>query len=253
MSQSLVPSRADVIAACGRSGPYVPGIPYNNDFWIKYGTGVTEAEAMLQQFVNENADHTIVYTPKVHDYFTERRINALPVTYIIMERVHGEALTAREDNVVLENIAAAVRHIWELSLPPQASIGPLAGQEPHDWFFSDYGAGRTFQSTEDLQAWINEKLKTAKYSDRVDLPSERCICHCDLSQFNILRGNPVIILDWGMAGVYPRIFDEFGLFRQFNLKGAKFAKALHKTLFGKTFTGHLRPLAIVSRINAVGW
>ncbi|KAK2801602.1 hypothetical protein FQN50_007663 [Emmonsiellopsis sp. PD_5] len=254
MKQSSVPSRADVMAACGLSGPLVTGIPYNSDFWVKYGTGVTEAEAMLQQFVNENADHGIVYTPKVYDYFTEQRINALPVTYIVMERVRGEVLTAKEDDIVLEKIAAAVRHIWELPLPPQASIGPLAGQEPHDWFFSDYGAGRIFQSTEDLQAWINEKLKGLEYSDRVDLPSERCICHCDLSQFNILRGNPVIILDWGMGGVYPRIFDEFALFRQFsNLKGTKFAKALHKKLFGEKFPVHLRPLAIVSRINTVGW
>ncbi|KAF3481735.1 uncharacterized protein GIQ15_04494 [Arthroderma uncinatum] len=88
------------------------GIPYNSDIWIKYSTGVTEAEAILQQFVNEN------------------RMNALPVTYLVMERVRGEALTAKEDDIVLENIAAAVRHLWELP-SPQASIGPLAGQEPH--------------------------------------------------------------------------------------------------------------------------
>ncbi|EZF29931.1 hypothetical protein H109_01514 [Trichophyton interdigitale MR816] len=248
-----VPSRADVMAACALRGPLANGIPYNSDIWVKYGTGVTEAEAILQQFVNENADHSIVYTPKVYDYFTNKqRISDMPVTYIVMERVYGEALTSKEDDTVLENIAAAVRHIWELPLPPQASIGPLAGQVPYDRFFSDYGAGRTFQSTEELQAWINEKLKEEGWPDRVDLPSERCICHCDLSQFNILRGNPVIILDWGMSGVYPRIFDEFALFHQFNLRGSKFAKALHKKLFGDKLPTHLRPLAIASRINTWG-
>ena len=115
------------MAECGLRGPLVTGIPYNSDFWIKYGTGVTEAEAMLQQFVNENTDHSIVYTPKVYDYFTKQRTNALPVTYIVMERARGEALTAKEDDIVVETIATAIRHIWELPLPPQASIGPLAG------------------------------------------------------------------------------------------------------------------------------
>ncbi|EFR00451.1 hypothetical protein MGYG_03453 [Nannizzia gypsea CBS 118893] len=231
MEQPSVPSRPDVIAACALRGPKANGIPYNSDIWIKYGICVTEAEAILQQFIHENTDHSIMYTPKVYDYFTEQRKNALPITYIVMERIYGE----------------------ELPLPPQATIGPLAGQIPHDWFFSDYGAGRTFQSIEDLQNWINKKLKEEGWPDRVNLPSERCICHCDLSQFNILRGNPVIIIDWGMSGIYPRIFDEFALFRQFNLEGSRFAKTLHKKLFGDTVPKHLRPLAIVSRINAVGW
>ncbi|EGD97202.1 hypothetical protein TESG_04616 [Trichophyton tonsurans CBS 112818] len=82
-----VPSRADVMAACALRGPLANGIPYNSDIWVKYGTGVTEAEAILQQFVNENADHSIVYTPKVHDYFTNRqRISDMPASHSIYKR-----------------------------------------------------------------------------------------------------------------------------------------------------------------------
>lgn len=80
-------------------------------FWIKYGINVTEAEAILQQFVSENTDHNIMYTPKVYDSFTEQRINALPVIYIVIERVYGEVLAAEEDDIALENIAATIHYL----------------------------------------------------------------------------------------------------------------------------------------------
>ncbi|EZF27707.1 hypothetical protein H112_00381 [Trichophyton rubrum D6] len=98
MKQSSVPSRAEVMAACRLSGPM-------------YGINVTEAEAILQQFVSENTDHNIMYTPKVYDSFTEQRINALPVIYIVIERVYGEVLAAEEDDIALENIAATIHYL----------------------------------------------------------------------------------------------------------------------------------------------
>lgn len=72
---------------------------------------MTEAEAILQQFVSENTDHNIMYTPKVYDSFTEQRINALPVIYIVIERVYGEVLAAEEDDIALENIAATIHYL----------------------------------------------------------------------------------------------------------------------------------------------
>jgi hypothetical protein len=48
-----------------------------------------------------------------------------------------------------------------------------------------------------LGSWRAEDI----YPDRAALLSERHICHCDLSQFNILRGETVIILHWEMAEI----------------------------------------------------
>jgi hypothetical protein len=250
MTSPFVPRDA-VVAACAISGHTTNGIAYNDDIWIKYGDSVTEAEAILQQHVYEHADPSIFRTPKVYDFFTISSKDNISITYIVIEHVHGTALTTSEPDDVLDRVAAAVRHLWELPLPPLAAIGPLADQIPFDWFFSDYGAGRTFQSVGELQNWINEKLKDNGYPDRITLSLDCYICHGDLSQFNILR-DPIIILDWGRAGIYPRIFDEYALFRQFNLRGAKFAKALHGRLFKKDEYSHLRPLAIAANINAFG-
>ncbi len=252
MSPPSVPSRAEVKAACDASGPKTNGIAYDDNIWIKYGVHVTRAEALSQQHVHKQADPNIVRTAAVYDCFTVQRTNAPPITYIVMEKLGGTPLTAHESDVDLDRIAAAVRHIWSLPLPPQAGIGPLAGQIPHDRFFSDSGAGRTFQSTDDLQGWINTRLEDEEYDERVELSEECHICHCDLSQFN-LRRDPIVILDWGMSGIYPRAFEEYALVRQFNLKGSRFAKALHKKLFGGNLSKQIRPLAIAARIDEVGW
>lgn len=83
-------------------------------------------------------------------------------------------------------------------------------------------------------------------------PFPRCICHCDLSQHNILYGDSMIILDWGMSGVYPWIFDDFALVRQFTNCGARFVKQLHRKLFGDRSSTIMRPLMTVSNINAFG-
>jgi len=112
-------------------------------------------------------------------------------------------------------------------------IGPLQGHKAKDWFFSDYGADQTFNNVDDLENWINNKLKNTRVTEQVDLKPFPChICHCDLSQHNILYNDLVIILDWGMSGVYPWIFEEFALVRQFNVRGAKFVKLLLTKLFG---------------------
>lgn len=259
MNPPSLPSRADVIAACDANGPNANGLAYNSEVWIKYGWGVTEAEAILQQFVHMNADPSILYTPAVYDYFARAQDDFLTVTYIVMERVSGPSPTeyikehADEADAVFNKIAAAVRHLWELPLPDQASIGPLHGQIPHDWFFSDYGAGRTFNDVDELEGWVNGRLADAGRGGQVDLkPFPRHICHCDLAQHNIIYGDPVIVLDWGMSGVYPRIFDEFALVRQFSTRRAKFVKRLHRQLFGDKLSPVLRPLMAVSNYNAYG-
>ena len=250
------------MAACDSKGALTKTLAYSSEIWIKYGEGVTEAEAVLQQFVHQNANPDIFYTPAVYDYFTAPGRCNLTVTYILMERVNGsdpaQYLKAHPDETepVFDRIVAAVRHLWSLPLPPGAAIGPLKGQKACDWFFSDYGADRAFETVDELEAWTNHKLEDTRRKERVDLKSLSstiCICHNDLSQFNILYGDRLVLLDWGMSGIYPQVFDEFALVRQFVARGSKFVKQLHKRLFGEKPSPTVRPLMLVSNINAVGW
>jgi len=252
-------SRHDVITACARNGPRSNGFAYNNQIFIKYGTEVTMAEAAMQTFVHENADHDIVYTPRVYDAFTKPLRGAPDMTYIVMERMNNEPcvtyLKARPDETatVLEDVAKAVRHIWSLPLPPDSSIGPIGNQIPADRFFSDYGAGRTFENVSELETWINAKLAEANKDIRIDLGSpELKVCHLDLTQYNILVGKPVVIIDWGYSGIYPIEFEEFALVNQFNRTGMKFARGLHKELFGPKLSKQMRPLSIAACVLAYG-
>ena len=257
-----IPSREEVVSLCERNGPRSNGLAYGNNIWIKYGTGTTSAEAAMQRFLHENADRSLVYIPAVYDSFTVTRPGRLPETYIVMEKVEGEAYVDYKKHhpdkaeAMLQAIADAVRHIWSLPLPPNASPGPLEGQIPQDRFFSDHGAGRIFENSEQLENWTNEKLIHRNKPQRVSFQFEKLqICHCDLSQWNVMVGKsdkPPIIIDWEFSGIYPRAFEEYALVQQFSLPGSKFAKDLHKRLFGPKLSTNIRPMSLVAAMNAFG-
>ena len=199
----------------------------------------------------------------MYDAFTIPRRGAPDMTYIIMEKVEDEPCASYlkahpdETETIMESIAKAVRHIWSLPLPPDTSLGPIGKQIPVDLFFSDYGAGRTFENVVELETWINEILFKAKKDCRISLESQELkIRHLDLTQYNVLVGKlvskPIVFIDWGFSGIYPIAFEEFALFHQFNLRGSKFAKALHRKLFGDKLSKEMRPLSLAARINAWG-
>ncbi|KAM3438077.1 hypothetical protein NHJ13734_004350 [Beauveria thailandica] len=210
----------------------------------------------MQQYVYEHADPRIVRVPKVFDAFTITRPNGgASVTHIVMEKVEGGDFAAYSKwdpqvaEQAMERIANAVRHIWDLPLPSNAAVGPLEHQAPVDRFFSDVGSGRSFNNVIELQDWINTKLDEARRPDRVTLRGERLsICHCDLTPFNIRMSEPIAIIDWGFAGIYPRAFEEFALLHQ----GLTFAKALHRQLFGPKPSKHMRAMALAARFHMFG-
>jgi thiamine kinase-like enzyme len=169
-----------------------------------------------------------------------------------MERVSGTPYSSTESAVEMEKVAAAIRHIWSLPLPPQAKISPLGGDNHIGWFFGDC-FGRTFETTRDLRDWINKELEDDGHEERVELPDERHICHGNLRRRNILRGpQGVTIINWEMSGVYPLAFEEYGLFRNSTPHSSGFARCLHRELFGPGLTENMSPIHKVAIINMVG-
>ncbi len=65
----------------------------------------------------------------------------------------------------------------------------------------------------------------------------------------ISENGTVYIIDFGMSGLYPRVFEVYALFHQ---SGSKLAKRLRESLFGSKPSRNLRPIALVARINASG-
>ncbi|KAH7320700.1 phosphotransferase enzyme family protein [Stachybotrys elegans] len=260
MPRPQIPKRDVVEALCKENGPKSNGFAYSDEIWIKYGEGVTLAEAAIQRYVHNNVDPRIVHVPEVFDEFSTTRLNAPPITYIVMEIVKADDYAThrtknpREAEEALTAIANAVRHIWDIPLPPNLSPGPFCQQEPVDRFFSDSGSGQIFNTLVELEVWINTKLTEGDYQDRVSFQGEQlCLCHCDLTQFNIMVSDRITILDWGFAGIYPRAFDEFALIHQYNLIGQKFAKGLHQQLFGPKPSKSMRAMALAARYHAYGW
>ncbi|XWW96387.1 hypothetical protein V2A60_004361 [Cordyceps javanica] len=257
MAKLQIPSREVIESLFTVDRTSSHGLDYSDQIWVKYGLTVRLTEAAMQQYVHEHADPRVVRVPKVFDAFTIARPKGGSVTYIVMENIKDDDFAAygkwhpQVAEQALERIADAVRHIWNIPLPPNATIGPLGQQRPVDRFFSDCGSDRCFNNVIELEDWINTKLEKGSYPDRVILQGERLsICHCDLTQFNIKMGEPIAIIDWGFAGIYPRAFEEFALLHQFNLRGRNFAKALHRQLFGPKLSKHMRALALAARFHA---
>ncbi|KJZ76464.1 hypothetical protein HIM_04193 [Hirsutella minnesotensis 3608] len=259
MASLQAPSRHVVEALCREKGPKFNGLAYDDHIWIKYDTGVTLAEAAIQRYVYEHADARIVRIPQVLDAFCSETSYGCPMTCIVMERIKGDDYAThirqhpQEAEQILDAIAQAVRHIWDIPIPPDSQPGPLERQEPRDRFFSETGSERVFDNLFELESWINGKLEEARYQDRISLQGETLqICHGDLTQFNFKVGEPVALLDWEFSGIYPRAFEEFALVHQFNLHGQKFAKALHQRLFGPKISKPIRALSLAARFLAFG-
>lgn len=260
MSRPKIPSREEVKMLCYQKDPYLKGFAYGDKIWIKYGYGVSLGEAAIQQFVHEKADHRIVYTPEVYDSFSVTEPDSGRMSFIVMEKVEGlnyldyTKQHPEETETLFPAIADVARHIWSLPLPPNAPPGSFGPELPVNRFFSEAGADRAFKDIEDLEDWVNQKLIETNKPDRANFRSHPlCLCHMDLTLFNVLIGKPIILLDWSFAGIYPIVFEEQALINQFNLRGSRFAKGLFKQLFGDKPSKNMRPLTLAARINDVGW
>ncbi len=252
-----IPSREVVEAVCEQAGYRSNGLAYSDQVWIKYSAGMRLAEATMQRYVHAHADPRIVRIPQVYDAFTVTfQPTCETVTYIVMENIQGADCAAyrKWDPEVAEAaitaIATAVRHLWEIPPPPNATPGPLDGENPVDRFFSDFGADRVFNDLVELEDWVNGKLKKAGRPDRVALQGEPLsLCHGDLTQWNVKLGEPAAIIDFGFSGFYPRMFEEFALVHQFSREGHTFAKALHRRLFGPKLSPPMRALSLAARYH----
>ncbi len=253
MAPLPLPTHQHVVALYNEQGSHKNGFKYDELIWIKYGENVTEAEAVAQTFAYEHVDRNIIRIPEIYDCFSEENM-----TYILMERVDGEDYRdyvkshPTDGSEIYRSLVGAVRHFWALQIPADASPGPFVQQIPVDRFFSDRDAHQTFQTITEFEQWINRKLIDHHLDERVDFNSEQLLfCHCDLASHNImiLENGTLYIIDFGMSGLYSRVFEVYALFHQF---GSKLAKRLWESLFGRKPSRNLRPISLVARINASG-
>ena len=154
---------------------------------------------------------------------------SLPAAYVLSvygiypwadARARGPDLSQENTvNDIYEQLAKAVSELSSVAVHDNNSIpGPVgSGGKPLDgYLFGDDGTTVAISSVNDLNRWINKRLKIIK--KEMDLrPYPFTLCHLDFSRRNIKLTSDhnkktnsnysICLLDWGFAGFYPRCFE----------------------------------------------
>ncbi|MCJ1345566.1 hypothetical protein MMC31_003773 [Peltigera leucophlebia] len=184
------------------------GAPYGNKVVkisdqavIKFGVGVTEAEAVNQSEVYELVDPQVVRIPKVYRYFSDDEHRG----YIVMDFVKGEVLDPLEDPVRVKVVAGILDHLasFRRIVPGPCAYGPPCGL----LFFPDEGEV-PFTDVKDLEQWWNCRLLFKESAAKLQ-GLEQVLCHLDVAPRNVLwkDDEAPCLLDWASAGYYPRVFE----------------------------------------------
>ncbi|KAK6530236.1 hypothetical protein TWF694_003600 [Orbilia ellipsospora] len=212
----------------------------------------------MQKWVYEHADHSIFYTPKIYDAWTEEWGRGCIIGYIVMERLQGDTfaqwLEAHKDDADIEcmqkKILKAIQHLWGLPVPQGTFVGPLKNHAASDRFFGQCRAPRTFESVTELEDWLNDIMVKVNRGEPIKIRDQpRQLCHCDLTDSNIMiDGDSIMIIDWAYSGVYPFAFEEWSIYHQvkrFGI-GQKIAEFLAKRLCDNKFSGTMRSFSYAS-------
>lgn len=133
-----------------------------------------------------------------------------------MEYIRGRTLETAEPESrprLRQRVADAIRHLWQIHIPPGHSPGPLGGGHPRGYVWSDNGASISFKTLKEMEYFMNQclelKNKRLKSRNLAVQPTVKLnfrstnlvLCHTDLSQRNIIVTETVGIcfLNWAFA------------------------------------------------------
>jgi len=167
-------------------------------------------EALNMEYVSKHSDGRI-RVPHVYRNFFSGGLG-----YLVMEFIDGRSLdtipwterTAQERQNIILQLSEALQIMDSLR---GNQPGPVGQGIPMGGLFSDYGAGRIFESAADMEPWFNHKLGIFGHGDITGkLKDEDLVmCHMDLCPRNLIldKAGKLWILDWEWAGFFPRAFE----------------------------------------------
>ena len=186
----------------------------SDDTVVKFALGISEQEASTQAYAFHNVDRNVLRVPRVFDFFTEPNPKNLLVTgYIVMELIVGQTIDHildAEVPVVSQKVATAMNHLASIPAPPDTRPGPVPTGEPCGYMWSDYGAGRSFTSSLEMEDWLNRQLALSRPKERISIASlPLSMRHMDICRRNIILcpDGRVCFVDWQFAGFYPQSFE----------------------------------------------
>ncbi|TFK45776.1 hypothetical protein OE88DRAFT_1639476, partial [Heliocybe sulcata] len=177
------------------------------DIWVKYGYGVTMAEARTQCFVwqyLQDTNNPAVRAPRVYLAFTRKTFG-----FIVSEYIDGHMC----DYADIARIIPAVQAL--ISIPsPSSKPGPVGGGLIEHPFFIDSIAPIEYESVKDLQDHINGILRATERNGHVRFTHEVAkyglrLCVSDLRIGNFMKdqGSRIVAVDFrGCSFLHPCFF-----------------------------------------------
>lgn len=204
------------------------------DVVVKFGLGVTIQEASAQQLAFQEVNCEILRIPRVYHFFSRPDPASGLIGYLIMEHIEGVTLERQNWNEpeVLTRVVEGLNAIHSIR---SKHPGPISGGEAHGSLWSEYGSGTAFRHVQDLESYLNDRLAYFQIATHMQ-DQDMCLCHMDVTPRNFmidLHGR-LCLLDWALAGVFPRHFELWGL---------DFAQHVIGNHFGSNILQRLNPSA----------
>lgn len=198
-------------------------IKLTSNIAVKFGIGVTAAEAEAQAYASRNLDPAVVKVPSVIQFFS-RPVGELWTTgYLVMDLVEGtplDDLPAVGSLKLVDRIKRVVQHVHSIGGGDRPS--PLDSSHAQGLLWSEYGSIQRFDTRADLQRYLDLRLNYRKSKETIDVTNmPLSLCHLDIALRNIVIGSDgsIHLLDWGCAGFYPPIFETWAVRLEDHIQG----------------------------------
>lgn len=181
---------------------------------VKFGTGVTEAEADALTFASRNLDPAIIKVPSVFQYFSRPEGPIWTMGYLVMDLVEGASLERLPPAEAVQHAPRIMRAIQHIHGFCGARPGPLDGSRPRGLVWSESGKGPPLNSREQLQRFLDFTMKEAKADITVDAANMALsLCHLDIHPHNFIVApdQSIYLLDWSCAGFYPAAIETWSI------------------------------------------
>lgn len=208
-----------------------------NTLAVKFGIGVTAAEADALKFASQRLDPAVVKVPSVIQFFTRPSDELWTTGYLVMDFIEGTTLDQLplDDYLQLtDRITQVIQHIHSFR---SSRPGPLDGSPSRGLLWSEYDSGQSFNSRKDLQKYLDTRLAHLQGEVTIDVSDMALsLCHLDIAPRNIIvsTDRSIYLLDWGCAGFYPPVFETWAIQLEAFVRGHPFMKALGSELISRS-------------------
>ncbi|GAM85501.1 hypothetical protein ANO11243_035080 [Dothideomycetidae sp. 11243] len=194
------PNRECITHSVGDDSRHV--VVLNQELVVKNGWHVTAEEFRNQQYAYQHFNCDELRIPRAIEFFEHNDTG-----YLVMERMSGFRCVSVDIEDDVRTTAQALHRMHSLPAPDNDAAGPVGGGYCPLRFEDDV----RFENKQDLEDFLNARLLRNQKPRRLfNLKDENLVfAHLDVAPRNVGRlcNGALCILDWAIAGFYPRWFE----------------------------------------------